>query len=167
MFKVGDYAFYPTLGVGRIDRIETRNVGGVECKYFIICIVERGDRVMVPVNNVDSVGLRPLMKARAVADIYDVLREPPDLATFRTWNQRFREYMLKMKTGDPFEIARVMRDLVILSKSKELSFGEKKLLDQARRLLVKEIAVITDAAEDVVAEDVHGMITFKISTPVS
>lgn len=96
---------------------------------------------MVPLIQAEAVGLRKVIDKRAVQKVYAILKNRNFKIDTQTWNRRFREYSQKIKTGSVFEIAEVLRDLSVLSIDKELSFGEKKMLDTAQSLLVSEIAI--------------------------
>ncbi len=140
-FKVGDKVVYPGHGVGEINTLKSRNIGGTDAQFFEITIVETGMKIMVPVGQAESVGLRKVVDRKAVEKVYAILRTRTAKIDTQTWNRRFREYSTKIKTGSVFEIAEVLRDLSVLSAEKELSFGEKKMLDMAQGLLVAEIAI--------------------------
>ncbi len=140
-FKVGDKVVYPGHGVGEINTLKSRNIGGTDAQFFEITIVDTGMRIMVPVSQAESVGLRKVVDRKAVEKVYAILRTRTAKIDTQTWNRRFREYSTKIKTGSVFEIAEVLRDLSVLSGEKELSFGEKKMLDMAQSLLVAEIAI--------------------------
>lgn len=140
-FQVGDVAVYPAHGVGEIKSIEARAISGSTHTFYVLQILENGMKIMVPTNNVNAVGLREIISKDEVQAVYDILKErdiPSD--DKQTWNRRYREYMDKIKTGSIYEISEVYRDLSLLKQEKDLSFGERKLLDQARSLLVKELA---------------------------
>ena len=111
--------------------------------------------IMIPLDNVTSVGLRQVIDANQVPKIFDILKEREIVPDNQTWNRRYREYMEKIKTGSVFELAEVLRDLFILREDKELSFGERKMMDTARSLLVKEISIAKDLDESQVEEDIH------------
>jgi CarD family transcriptional regulator len=98
-------------------------------------------KVMVPLSQASSVGLRKIIDKRAIDQVYEILKDRDFKIDTQTWNRRFREYSQKIKTGSVYEIAIVLRDLSVLSEDKELSFGEKKMLDMAESLLVSEIAI--------------------------
>lgn len=153
-FKVGDVAVYPAHGVGKIDSIEEREIAGNRHKFYIMKIIDTGMTIMVPTGNVRSVGLREVINPSEVDIVYGILRERDISINEQTWNRRYREYMDKIKTGSIYEIAEVLRDLMLLRYEKELSFGERKMLDTARTLIVKELAI----AQDVVEEDIDGEI---------
>jgi len=155
MFKVGDLAVYPAHGVGVIESIEKKEIFGNEQRFYIMKILDNGMIIMIPTDNVNSVGLRGVIDPDEVPKIYEILQERDlDLVT-QTWNRRYREYSEKIKTGSVYEIAQVLRDLVLLKYDKNLSFGERKMLDLARSLLVKEISIARNTAETVVEQEIH------------
>jgi len=147
-FKVGDMAVYPGHGVGVVEGVETRDIAGSRQAFFVLKILENGMTIMVPTVNADAIGMREVVSPDEVDDIYAVLMERDIELDKQTWNRRYREYMAKIKTGSPYEVARVLRDLFILKGDKNLSFGERKMFDQAKGLLVKELAVSKDESED-------------------
>jgi len=155
MFKVGDLAVYPAHGVGVIESIESKLISGTKLDFYIMRILDNEMIIMIPLDNVTSVGLRQVIDAKQVPKIFDILREREIIPDNQTWNRRYREYMEKIKTGSVYELAEVMRDLFILREDKELSFGERKMLDTARSLLVKEISIAKDLDESQVEEDIH------------
>jgi CarD family transcriptional regulator len=140
-FNIGDYAVYPAHGVGRIEAVETKSIMDEKMEFLVINILDTGMNVLVPVKNINNVGLRQVIKGAKVKDVYDVLKEKKRSVMGPTWNRRYREYMEKIKSGSVFEIAEVLRDLIVLKKEKELSFGERKMLDTAKTLLIKELAL--------------------------
>jgi len=149
-FKVGDMAVYPGHGVGVIEGVETREFGGTSQKFYVLKILENGMTVMVPTANADAIGMRDVIPPKEVDDIYAVLAERDVELDKQTWNRRYREYMAKIKTGSPYEVARVLRDLYILKGDKNLSFGERKMFDTAKGLLLKELAVARKQDESVI-----------------
>jgi len=153
-FKVGDVAVYPAHGVGKVDSIEEREIAGNRHKFYILKILDTGMTIMVPTGNVRNVGLREVINTSEVGIVYDILRERDISINEQTWNRRYREYMDKIKTGSIYEIAEVLRDLMLLRYEKELSFGERKMLDTARCLIVKELAVAQDVEEEVIEEEI-------------
>lgn len=156
-FKVGDMAVYPAHGVGEITSIEKREIAGNTHQFYIMKILDSGMTIMVPTGNVRNVGLRELISIDEVDIVYDILRERDISINEQTWNRRYREYMDKIKTGSVFEVAEVYRDLLILKVEKELSFGERKMLDTARNLLIKEISLAKNVSEDQVEKDLDEM----------
>jgi len=154
-FEVGDMAVYPAHGVGRIDSIETRSVGDLKQSFYVINIIETKMTIMIPTNSSDNVGLRAIIKADEVDEIYSILKDRDVTIAPQPWNQRYREYMEKIKTGSVYEIARVLRDLYILQVDKTLSFGERKMMDTAQGLLVKEISIANRTNEDMVSQSIN------------
>lgn len=156
-FKMGDKIVYPGHGVGEIEGVRTHVLGGQEHHIYNIKILDSGMKVMVPVSQAASVGLRRIIDKKAIDTVYDILRDRNFKIDTQTWNRRFREYSQKIKTGSVFEIAIVLRDLSVLSADKELSFGEKKMLDMAEALLVSEIAIAKARPHDKVAVELKAL----------
>lgn len=153
-FKVGDIAVYPAHGVGKIASIEHREISGNKQQFYIMKILDNGMTIMVPTSNVKNVGLREVIGEDQVGIVYEILRERDIAIDNQTWNRRYREYMDKIRTGSIYEIAEVLRDLMLLRYQKELSFGERKMLDTARNLIIKELAIAEDATEQETAEKI-------------
>jgi len=153
MFKIGDLAVYPSHGVGVIERIETRQISGCAQDFYIMRILENDMIIMIPTKNVDSVGLREIIRQKEVPKLYSILKKKKTMMDNQTWNRRFREYTEKIKTGSVYEVAEVYRDLLTLKIEKELSFGERKMLDTARNLLVKEISLAKKVKEEQIEKD--------------
>jgi CarD family transcriptional regulator len=149
-FKVGDMAVYPGHGVGVIEGIETRDIAGSRQTFYVLKILDNGMTIMVPTANADAIGMRNVIDSIEAEKIFAVLQERDVDLDKQTWNRRYREYMAKIKTGSPYEVARVLRDLYILKGDKNLSFGERKMFDTAKGLLVKELAVARREAESVI-----------------
>ena len=154
-FKIGDMAVYPAHGVGEVTAIENREIGGSKEKFYILKIMDSGMTIMVPTSNVRHVGLREVIGSGEVDQVYAILKERGEYTiTEQTWNRRYREYMDKIKTGSIYEIAEVLRDLSMLRFEKELSFGERKMLDTARNLIIKELSIAQVVEESEIAEEV-------------
>ena len=161
MFKVGDLAVYPAQGVGVIEAIENREVGGSKQLFYIMKIMGNGMKIMIPMVSAKSVGLREVIMETEIPKVYEILRMKDVAIDKQTWNKRYREYLEKIKTGSVFEIARVLRDLSILKGDKSLSFGERKMMDTAKNLLIKEISVASNSAETKVEEDLKMIFTVQ------
>jgi CarD family transcriptional regulator len=155
MFKRGDLAVYPAHGVGKIEAIESKNIGGNKQDYYIMRILDNDMKIMIPIQNAATVGLRPLINQEQVPNIYDILKTREISVNSATWNRRYREYMEKIKTGSVYELAEVLRDLNVLKEDKELSFGERKMLDTAKNLLIKELSIVQNISEDEVEGEIH------------
>jgi len=147
VFKVGDNAVYPGHGVGKVLAIEAKEMAGKRLEFYTIQILESGMKIMIPKDNVESVGLRPIISKQEAGEVIKILKETNVKIDNQTWNRRYREYMEKIKTGSVYEIAEVLRDLFLLKVDKELSFGERKMLDTARGLLLKELSLATSREE--------------------
>ncbi len=147
-FKIGDKAVYPAHGVGVIERIENKEISGSIFSFYVLRILDNDMMIMVPTTNVQNVGLRQLITPDKVDKVYKIFQKKDVIIDTTTWNRRYREYMEKIKTGSVFEIAEVLRDLYVLKKTKTLSFGERKMLDTARNLLIKELALAKEVPED-------------------
>lgn len=156
-FQVGDVAVYPAHGVGEIKSIESREISGTKHQFYVLQILDNGMKIMVPISNVNAVGLREIITKDEVEAVYDILKERDITIDNQTWNRRFRDYMDKIKTGSIYEIAEVYRDLSLLKQEKELSFGERRLLDQAKTLLVKEMAFAELRDEDEIEIDLQAI----------
>ncbi len=155
MFKVGDSAVYPAHGVAIVKRIEEKDVGGKKKKFYVLQVVDNQMTIMVPTDNATSVGLREIISTKDVSNVYKILKKRDVKIDQTTWNRRYREYMEKIKTGSVYEIAEVLRNLFLLRHSKDLSFGERKMLDQAKHLLVKEISLAKQTQEDVIEQEIQ------------
>jgi CarD family transcriptional regulator len=134
--------------------LEQRDIGGGTTPVYILKILETGMKIMVPTINAGSVGLRDLITSKQVKEVISILKSRDVPRDTQTWNRRYREYMEKIKTGSVFEIAEVMRDLCVLRLTKELSFGERKMLDTARGLLTKELALAKGVGEDKIGAEI-------------
>jgi CarD family transcriptional regulator len=157
MFKEGDLAVYPAHGVGIIETIETKEISGCRQDFYTIRILDNNMKIMVPTRNVDNVGLREIIGQKEIPRLYSILKKRDMVIDNQTWNRRYREYMDKIKTGSVFEVAEVYRDLLMLKEEKDLSFGERKMLDTARSLLVKEISLAKKVAEKQIEKDLDKM----------
>ena len=157
-FKVGDLAVYPAHGVGEIMAIERRVVNGEKHDFYIMKVIENGMTIMIPTNNVDSVGLRNVIHKKEVAKVYAVMQSKKESgADNQTWNRRYREYMDKIKTGSLYDVAEVFRDLFLLKLTKDLSFGERKLYDTAQILLVKELSTAKKIDEESILTEIESL----------
>jgi CarD family transcriptional regulator len=161
MFKVGDLAVYPAQGVGIIEAIENREVMGKKQPFYIMKIMGNGVKIMIPTNGADSVGLREVITEDEIPKVYEILRNKDITIDKQTWNKRYREYLDKIKTGSVYEIARVLRDLFILKSDKNLSFGERKMMDTAKNLLIKEISIASNSAETKIEQDLKTIFTVQ------
>jgi CarD family transcriptional regulator len=146
MYEVGKTVVYPSHGLGVIEAIEEKNLMGQKQKFYVLKIMEKGTRIMIPCNNVDRVGIREVIQPDEVKKVVKVLKQKPK-SILPNWNKRYRESLEKIKTGSIFEIATVFRNLSLLSRNKELSFGEKKMLCDTKHLISSEISLAKGISE--------------------
>ena len=133
MFKVGDKIVYPMHGAGTIESIEEKEILGEKQKYYIMKMPVGDIKVMVPTKNAELIGVRDVIGSDVAKNVLDVLSQgPTDMSS--NWNKRYRDNMEKMKSGDIYEVADVVRNLSFKQKEKGLSTGEKKMLVNAKRL---------------------------------
>jgi len=150
MYNAGDIAVYPAHGVAVIESVETKNISGKEHSFLVMRVLDNDMTIMIPTDNIEKVGLRKLINSDQVDEIFQILHSKSVQIDGKTWNKRFREYSEKIKVGTPTDIAEVMRDLMTLKNEKNLSFGEKKMLDNVKNLLSQEIAMVTNDNADLV-----------------
>jgi CarD family transcriptional regulator len=156
-FKVGDKCVYPAHGVGQIMRIETRQIAGSDHNFYVLQIVSSGATLMVPVATCERAGMRQLISDEEIGRVYRILKSPGKVSQ-TTWNRRFREFNDKLRTGSVREIAEVLRDLRSLKGDKDLSFGEKKMMDKALSLIVAEISAASSRPEPDVQDEVNSIL---------
>lgn len=154
-FKVGDKAVYPAQGVTEVVSIEEKDIAGNRQQFYVLRILDTERKILVPVSKAGSIGLRPPISETDIQEIFAILREQTLAFDNQTWNRRYRGFMDKIKTGSVFDVAEVMRDLYRLKAEKSLSFGERRMLETARSLIVKEIAVARRKAEEKVQAEIE------------
>ncbi len=154
-FNVGDRAVYPGHGVGVIQAIETIDLEGATATMYVLKILDNGMTIKVPIQNAQALGMRNVINMVQVKKVYDVLKDRDVPADTQTWNRRYREYLNKIQTGDPIEVGKVLRDLALLRHTKNLSFGERKMYDQASTLLIQELAVAKDVTEQDIRDELE------------
>lgn len=157
-FKLGEKVVYPNHGVGVIEQISYGYVNGRSERFYMLKIVSSGLKVMVPQTNVDCVGLRPIIRNTQAGAVISFL-EKGRSASHHDWKHRFKENSERMRTGSLLEVAVVLKSLVSLSRSKPLSFREKKMLERAKYLLVSEMAT----ARNLTAENAEGLVVKSLA----
>ncbi len=142
MFSVGELVVYPAQGVGKVEKIEEQDVGGSITRFYIVRILSNNVTLMVPVSNADNVGLRSVSGKKRGFEILEYLEDRSDFTGYsgQNWNRRYREYSEKLKSKDLIDVAYVLKELFLISKDKELSFGERRLLEQAMGLITMELS---------------------------
>ena len=158
MFNVGDKIVYPMHGAGVIDAIEEKDILGEKQAYYILKMPGEV-KVMIPTAKADEVGVRNIIDKDSADKVFGVL-EKDETEMDKNWNKRYRDNMEKMKSGDIYEIADVVRNLSFKKKKKGLSTGEKKMLNNAKQILVSELVLAEHSNED----EVEQLIDNKINT---
>ena len=161
MFNIGDLAVYPGQGVGVIESIEKKEIMGNEKLFYMMKIMGKPMTIMIPVDLENSVGLRKVIHKDDISNIYKVLCSKDVTIDKRTWNKRHKEYLEKIKTGSVFEIAGVLRDLLILKPDKNLSFVEQRIMETAKNLLITEISVASNLEEAKIEKDLDKLLTLQ------
>ncbi|MGH7330574.1 MAG: CarD family transcriptional regulator, partial [Polyangiaceae bacterium] len=154
-FKVGDKCVHPAHGVGVIVSIDQLDLGGTKGDFYKLQIIDNGLRLLVPVSATNQAGLRPIMSSREADRVIDTLKAPEVAVDVQPWSRRFRLYTEMVKSGIAIEIAKVLRDISRLRSDKDLSFGERKMLDTARSLLLKELSVARGTSEVKIEEEIE------------
>lgn len=140
MYRTGTKVVYPTHGVGWIEAIEKKDVAGGLQSFYVVRIIGNGMTILVPTQNAKRVGLREVIERAEIPKVLAILKKRDDLEISSNWNRRFKENLERIRTGSLFEVALVLRKLIVLQKERCLSFGEKTMLDNVRKLIVSEIS---------------------------
>lgn len=147
MFEVGDKVVYPMHGAGIIEKIETKKILDKEREYYIMKIPFGDMNVMIPVDNSENIGMRSVVSLEVIDEVMTILgqriSEMPE-----NWNKRYRENVVKLKSGDVFSLAEVVRNLMLSERIKGLSTGERKMLLNARQILISEMVLVRDIGID-------------------
>lgn len=143
MLNIGDKVVYPMHGAGIIKGIEDCEVLGENKVYYVLMMPFGGMKVMIPMDNVDNIGLRGIIDRKEVDKVVAVLQMQPEQTT-GSWNRRFNANLLKIKSGNIFDVAEVVRNLVLQDRLKKISTGERRLLDTAKQILVSELVLACD-----------------------
>ncbi len=155
--KVGDKAVHPSHGLAEVTAIEHREIGSMKGEFYILRIIDNGMRVMVPRASSSAAGIRPVMSSKEADRVLETMKAREVAVDLQPWSRRFRAYTEMIKSGSPQEVAKVLRDMYRLKFDKDLSFGERRLLDQAKSLLMKELAAAKGVAEPVLQAQVDDM----------
>ena len=141
--KIGDKAVYPGQGVGKVVAIENKNILGNTLIFYSIEILKSGTKIMVPKSRLKAIGVRPLISKQDTKKVLNILSQNSENKANRqkNWQKRHQAYMDKIKTGSIYEIAEVVRDLGNIQKGKELSYGEKRMMDKAQNMVFSELAL--------------------------
>ena len=145
-FKIGQKVVYPNHGVTVVEKIEKGAIAGVEQTYYHLRLLSNNSKVMVPRENLDLVGLRPLCPTSQIRNLFSILRDG-NIDTYKDWKGRYKQNLDKMKTGELNEVAKVLKNLRLVSTKKSLSFREKKMYERAKYFIVSEVAHVKNIKE--------------------
>ena len=157
-FMIGDKAVYPSQGVAEITGIEQKEISGKIHNFYVLRVLESDNRIMVPTDKSGQVGLRRIAGDDEIGEVLQILRDKEVHHDRQTWNRRYRGFMEKIRSGSLFEVAEVFRDLYRLKEMKPLSFGERRMLDTARGLIVQEISVAQSQDETKVEQQIDRLL---------
>lgn len=148
MFKIGDKVVYPMHGAGTIVAIEDREILGKKHEYYVLLLPINKLKVMIPVKKADEVGVRKIMEISEMEEVLEILSSEEKFKMPTNWNRRYRFNLDKIKSGNLIEIARVIKSLEKLDSKKSLSTGERKILNEARIIIISEMALVFDKDVD-------------------
>ena len=157
-FKVGQKVVYPNHGVSMVEKIEDTELDGVENMFYHLRLFSNESKVMVPAENLDLVGLRPLNPPKAIRELFKIL-EDGHVDTYKDWKGRYKQNLDKMRTGELTEVAKVLKNLRLVSTKKSLSFREKKMYERAKYFIVSEVAHVRKIEEQEAEKQVEKALT--------
>ena len=159
MFVVDELVVYPAQGVGKVVKIETQEIGGASTELYIVRILSNNVTLMVPVTNAINVGLRAVYSPEEAQGILAYLSDRSDFTGYsgQNWNRRYREYSEKLKSSELQDVAYVLKELILIGKDKDLSFGERRLLEQAMGLISLELSFALDKEQDAVKKEIEAL----------
>ncbi|WP_204488948.1 CarD family transcriptional regulator [Caldicoprobacter guelmensis] len=160
MFRVGDKVVYPMHGAGIVEGIEEKEILGEKHEYYVLYFPVMKIKVMIPTKNVEQIGLRQVISREEVDKVIGVLNDGQSSMP-TNWNKRYRLNMDKIKSGDIYEIADVVRNLTLRDREKGLSAAERKMLNSARQFLISELMLSIDVSEEEVSALVDSIILEK------
>lgn len=158
-FRVGNKVVYPAHGVALIEAIEDKTVSGCRQSFYILRMLGNDTTIMIPTHNAKRVGLRDVIGRSEIPRVMEILRRK-EVEISPNWNRRFKDNWERIKSGSLYEMALVLRKLVVLQRERHLSFGEKKMLENVRQLIVTEIA----HAAGIDPREADGMVEKTVAT---
>lgn len=162
MFEIGDKIVYPMHGAGVIESIEEKEILGQKQNYYIVRMPIGDMKVMIPIDNVEDIGIREIIGYKDVDKVIEALKEE-NINVSNNWNKRYRENMGKIRTGDIFEVAEVVKTLMVRDKEKGLSTGEKKMLNNAKQILVSELVLAKGIDHNEIEETIDKIVDNSIN----
>ncbi len=162
MYKIGDSVVYPMHGAGIIEDIEQKEILGKLQSYYVIRMPIGDMKVMVPTENAQGVGVRDVICEEEAEKVMQAFRES-ETDVIQNWNKRYRDNMVKIKSGNIFEVATVVKSLMLRDREKGLSTGERKMLSSAKQILISEIVVATGIDHGSIEDRLYGMVDEELS----
>ncbi|MGN1097617.1 MAG: CarD family transcriptional regulator [Clostridia bacterium] len=162
MYGVGDVVVYPMHGAGVIEKIEEREILGKPQKYYVMKMPYSDMKVMIPMNNVENIGIRDVISENE-ADAVISRFVSGELKINSNWNKRFRENMVKIKSGNIYEVAEVLKSLMMRDRSKGLSTGERKMLTSAKQIFISEIVLAKKTTNDEIEKTLCSIVDRQLS----
>ena len=160
-FKVGQKVVYPNHGVSVIEKIGSSTIDGVEQVYYHLRLLSNDSKVMIPKQNLDLVGLRPLGKKTEIQILFDILSDG-NIDTYKDWKGRYKQNLDKMKTGELLAVTEVLKNLRLVSEKKSLSFREKKMYERAKYFIVSEVSHVRNITEEAADQEVDDALDSSI-----
>jgi CarD family transcriptional regulator len=159
VFEINQLVVYPSQGVGKVEAIESQEVCGVLNNFYVVRILSNDGTLMIPVNNANNVGLRSICNPDYGQTVLQSMYDWSDFKGYagQNWNRRYREYSEKLKSGDLASVAYVLKELILISQDKELSFGERRLLEQAMGLITMELSFALERGQDEIQDEIESI----------
>lgn len=161
MFNIGEKIVYPMHGAGVIESVEEKEILGERRKYYIMRMPIGDMKVMIPLDQMDDIGIRKVIGSEEVKNVLDLLSSDKTKMN-KNWNRRYRANMDMIKSGDVYEVAEVVRNLTLMDNEKGLSTGERKMLSNARQILISEIVLVAELSEEKALELVEKTILEEV-----
>ena len=155
--KIGDVVFYPMHGAGVIDGIESNEVAGMKSSYYILKLPMGNLKLMLPVDNIEQLGLRNVIGKEKIAEVSTVLRDKPEV-TQGSWNKRFQAILDRMKSGDILDVAAVARNLSLQYRKRKITSGERRLMELSRQILISELVYACEKSPEEITEWIDNII---------
>lgn len=159
MFSIGDRVVYPMHGAGIIEKIEEKEILGEKSQYYVMIMPIGNMKVMIPVDNIEEIGIREIISDEEMQKVLNILKGDKTKMP-QNWNRRYRMNMEKIKSGDVFEIASVVRNLMLRDEERSLSTGERKMLNNAKQMLISEIVLVFDIDQEESEKIINDAINF-------
>ncbi len=165
-FNIGDKVIYPNQGIAEIKDIKEGNLKGTSTKYYILKTLGKNMEVMVPVKNAEKIGIRFLITPDKVNKVYDILKEKGNNPPVQ-WHHRYNNNIKRLQSGSIFETAQVVRELASIQRKKSLAVKESRMMDNAMKLLISEIATVNNVDEQKIEQVVRSLLALESTQKVN